>query len=345
MTDIMEKTDTTTAFLERHGWRNARLTDLDETGASLRRYQRVHGADGRTAIITYVADPRMEITRFTEVADLLRGMNLSAPEIYGYDIGAKLLLQEDFGDSSFSRLIAGGENEQALHLLATDVLLHIQKHFTAADEQRWASKLLRYDFTQWKAGFASLSNFYLHYMPCVGAPALGAAEQEEFLGLWQKLLAPFEAVPNTLLMRDFKPANMMILKGREGHRKVGLIDFQDAGLGSPFYDLVELTQSWKRTLPPGLDAAVLAAYAKGRPEFTPETIRSGCMAFGAVRWICWLSSCARYAREGRPQFLANIPGIWHAAETCLADPALAELQRWFEHYAPRSLRAPQKVAA
>jgi len=345
MTDTMEKTDTTTEFLARHGWHNARLTNLDETGASLRRYQRVHGENGKTAIITYVADPKMEITRFTEVADLLRSMDLSAPEIYGYDIDAKLLLQEDFGDNSFSRLIAGGENEKSLHLLATDVLLHIQKHFTAEDEKRWASKLLRYDFQQWKSGFASLSNFYLHYLPCVGGPALSETEQAEFLGLWQKLLAPFEAVPNTLLMRDFKPANMMILNGRTGHQKVGLIDFQDAGLGSPFYDLVELTQSWKRDLPTEIADAVLAQYAKGRPEFSAEMTRSGCMAFGAVRWICWLSSCARYAREGRPQFLANIPGIWRAAETCLADPALAELERWFNHYAPQGLRAPQKVAA
>lgn len=335
----------TAAFLARHGFGNSRLSDLDETGASLRKYQRVHGPDGRTAIITYVADPAMEINRFTEVADLLRGMGLSAPEIYGHDMEAKLLLQEDFGDASFSRLIRQGEDEQALHLLATDVLINLQKSFTPADEKMWASKLLRYDFDLWKDGFASLSNFYRHYLPCVGAPALSHAEENEFLHLWQKLLAPFEALPNTLLMRDFKPANMMMLAQREGFRKVGLIDFQDAGLGSPLYDLVELTQSWRRELPAELSEAVLKRYGAARPEFSAEMIRSGCMAFGAVRWICWLSSCAKYAREGRPQFLANIPGIWRAADRCLADPALAELRRWFAQYAPVQLRSPQKVAA
>lgn len=334
--------ETATDFLNRHGFKNASLSELGETGASLRKYQRVTAADGRTAIITYVADAAMEITRFSEVAQLLRGMNLSAPEIYGADEANKLLLQEDFGDASFSRLIKQGGDEQALHLLATDVLITIQKSFGADDEQKWAAKLLRYDFRLWQAG---LSNFFIHYLPCVGAKPLSSAEQGEFLGLWQKLLAPFEALPNTLLMRDFKPANMMMLEKREGARKVGLIDFQDAGLGSPLYDLVELTQSWRRELPPALSAAVLKAYGKARPEFSEDAIMSGCMAFGGVRWIQWLSSCAKYAREGRPQFLANIPGIWRAADRCLADPALSELHRWFAQYAPVQLRAPEEVAA
>ena len=334
--------DVTSAFLAKQGFAGASLSNLEETGASLRKYQRVHSTNGRTAIITYVADVAMEITRFNEVAQLLRGMSLSAPEVYGYDTEAKLLLQEDFGDASFSRLIKQGSSDRELHLLAVEVLLTIQKNFTSADESEWQSKLLRYDFNLWKAG---LSNFFIHYLPCVGAPLLTEAEQSEFLGLWQKLLAPFEAMPNTLLMRDFKPANMMMIKGRDGLKKVGLIDFQDAGLGSPLYDLVELTQSWQRDLSPSLTDAVLTAYGTGRPEFTADSIRSGCMVFGGVRWISWLSSCARYAREGRPQFLANIPGIWRAADMCLADPALADLRKWFDQYAPKQLRAPERVAA
>lgn len=334
--------ETVTGFLSRHGFAGAHLNNLDETGASLRRYQRVTGNDGRTAIITYVADVATEIIRFEEVARLLRGMNLSTPEVYGFDEANKLLLQEDFGDASFSRLIRQGGSEQALHLLAIDVLLNIQGNFSPDDEKKWAAKLLRYDFNLWKTG---LSNFFIHYLPCVGASSLSSAEQAEFLGLWQKLLAPFEALPNTLLMRDFKPANMMMLEQREGCRKVGLIDFQDAGLGSPLYDLVELTQSWQRELPPELSAAVLKAYGKARPDLSDDTIMSGCMAFGGVRWISWMSSCAKYAREGRPQFLANIPGIWRAADRCLADPALGELRRWFDQYAPVQLRAPEKVAA
>ncbi len=347
MNEVMTRMeDTVHDFLADNGWHNVTLSELEEKGASLRRYQRVHAPDGRTAIITYVADVRMEITRFMEVASLLRQMGLSAPEVYAYNKEAKLLLQEDFGDASFARLIANGHSEKDLHLMAADVLINIQKNFSRDDEAEWASKLLRYDFKEWKSGFANLSHFFQHYLPCVGAPALSLAEQEEFLGLWQKLLAPFEALPNTLLMRDLKPANMLMLPERAGHKKVGLIDFQDAGLGAPFYDLVEITQSWRRDIPADVSAAVFKTYSAARPEFSPEMIKSGAMAFGAVRWVIWIATCARYARtEGRVQFLANIPGIWRATDKCLADPALAELKRWFDQYAPVELRAPQKVAA
>jgi len=327
-------------FLAQHGWSEAIASPLSETGASLRQYLRLSKANGQTAILVFADNADVEITRFTDISNFLRGMQLSAPKIYASDVAAKLMLQEDFGHTSYANLIANGADPLPLHLQATDVLLAVQTRFDA--NHPLVSQLSPYSFTRWKN---ELQNFYLHYLPCVGAPLLTEAEQEQYWAIWQRLLAPFESLPPTLLLRDFKPANLMHIEGRTGLAATGLIDFQDAGLGAPFYDLVELCQSWRRVIPPAQTEAVIARYTAGRPEFNRTQIESGIMAFGAIRWIGWLSNCARYSRQGRPQFLPNIPGIWRAADECLANPALAELREFFDRYAPRDLRAPQKGAA
>jgi aminoglycoside/choline kinase family phosphotransferase len=343
-TPVLEADEAVRSFLARSGWEGASLHELEEAGASLRRYQRVRHPSGRSAILTRVDNPELEITQFIAIAGLLRSMKLSAPEIYAQDTEQKLLLQEDFGSSSYAQLIERGTDPLPLYLQATDVLLAIQSRFRV--DLPGAQCLPNYDFLRWHSILSeNLKNFYVHYLPCVGAPALSEAEQDEYWRIWKAAYAKQDSAPATLLMRDYKPANLMQLPARSGVNATGLIDFQDAGVGSPFYDLIELCEPWRHPQTPAIRAAVLARYSAGRPELSLAQIESGLMTLGAMRWIGWLSNCARYARQGRPQFLANIPHIWRAADVCLADPALDELRRWFAQYAPIQLRAPQQVAA
>jgi aminoglycoside/choline kinase family phosphotransferase len=331
-------------FLAAHGWNGAALSSLSEVGASLRRYQRVTHIAGRTAILGEIDNPELEIIQFSKVAAVLRSMGLSVPEIYAHDTDAKLILQEDFGDWSYARLIGSGESAGPYYLRAVDVLVALQLAFKP--DGPGVDSLPNFDFLRWHSILSeNLKNFYLHYLPCVGSPALSKEEEMEYWNVWKAAYTPQDAIPQTLLMRDFKPANLMHLPDRTGIKATGLIDFQDAGVGSPFYDLIELTEPWRSPLPADLREAVIVRYAAGRPEFNRLQIESGIMMLGAMRWVGWLSNCARYARQGRPQFLAHIPNIWRAADKCLADPSLSELKKWFEQYAPRHMRAPERVAA
>ena len=46
----------------------------------------------------------------------------------------------------------------------------------------------------------------------------------------------------SIVLRDFHIDNLFWLKDRDGIKKIGLIDFQDALIGHPCYDLVSLLQ-------------------------------------------------------------------------------------------------------
>ena len=74
--------------------------------------------------------PQEDVRPYIHVAGLLRGHGLSAPEIYAEDCEQGLLLIEDFGDDTYTRLLAAGGDEAALYALAIDTLVTLQHAVT-----------------------------------------------------------------------------------------------------------------------------------------------------------------------------------------------------------------------
>jgi len=64
--------------------------------------------------------------------------------------------------------------------------------------------------------------------------------------------------------RDYHAENIMLISGRERSYDLGLLDFQDALIGHPAYDLVSLLQDARRDVSPELEAAMIAHYQGAR---------------------------------------------------------------------------------
>ena len=150
---------------------------------------------------------------------MLRGHGLSAPEIFAEDHELGLLLVEDFGDDTYTRLIARGADEAELYMLAIDTLVALQRAAAVPPE------LPPYDEDRLLGEAALLTDWYAAEI--LGAP-LAPALREEYADLWREAL-PLAALPGpTLVLRDYHVDNLMLLPGREGVRRCGLLDFQDA---------------------------------------------------------------------------------------------------------------------
>ena len=67
--------------------------------------------------------PLEDVGPYIAVAEMLRDLGLSAPEIYAEDRQRGFLLIEDFGDDTYTRLLARGADEAALYALAVDTLV------------------------------------------------------------------------------------------------------------------------------------------------------------------------------------------------------------------------------
>src|SRR5258708_14448115 len=120
---MAERAAVIAAFLVGAGWGHAERRPL-AGDASFRRYERL-ALDGKRAVLMDAPPPQEDVRPFLAVAGILHRLGLSAPAILARDERAGLLLLEDLGDGTYTRLIADGADETALYALSIHVLIHL----------------------------------------------------------------------------------------------------------------------------------------------------------------------------------------------------------------------------
>jgi hypothetical protein len=243
-----------------------------------------------------------------------------------------LLLIEDFGDGTFTRLLAKGEDEHALYAMAIDVLIALHRRFDAA-QTPW---LPPYDDTRLLNEAALLVDWYL---PAITGQPTPAALRAEYLDLWRPLLPVARAVPDSLVLRDYHVDNLMRLDGRDGIAACGLLDFQDAVLGPVTYDLVSLLEDSRREIAPDLISAMYARYAAAFPTIDRAALAASFAVLGAQRHCKVIGIFTRLCRrDGKPRYLAHIPRLWRLLDGNFRHPVLAPVKAWLDRNIPPALR-------
>jgi aminoglycoside/choline kinase family phosphotransferase len=299
--------------------------------ASFRRYDRLRRG-GETAVLMDAPPPMENVAPFVEIADLLRGLGLSAPAILAEDRAAGLLLLEDFGAATYTALLQAGEDETALYALAVDALIHLHRGFAAAA----SCTVPPYDDTRLLDEACLLTDWY---MPALfGAPTADDVRRE-YCDLWRAAFAAARAVADTLVLRDYHVDNLIRLEGRAGAAACGLLDFQDAVIGPVSYDLVSLLEDARRDVPEALREAMLARYAAAFPDLDRDALMASYAVLGAQRNAKILGIFTRLdRRDGKPHYLGHIPRVWRWLEGDLVHPALAPLRDWFDRTIPPARR-------
>ncbi|MCY4231026.1 MAG: phosphotransferase [Alphaproteobacteria bacterium] len=312
-------------FLAGSGWSRAQYEPLPGD-ASFRRYIRLR-RDAETIMLMDAPPPKEDVRPFITVAARLRQLGLSAPEVQRSDPARGLLLVEDFGDDTFTRLLDRGESATELYLLATDALVALQHHGDAA------AGFPFFGADEFLAGAELLLDWYL--------PAANrqTTDREGFRAAMLQTLAPVLAGPQTLMLRDFHVDNLVRLEGREGVAACGLLDFQDAAGGPPAYDLASLIEDARREIDGTVRRAVLARYRAAFPH--AQDLERDIAVLGAQRHIRVLGTFVRLARRDRKQsYLRHLPRLRRMLERNLAHPALEPLAAWFRRQVDANLLIP-----
>lgn len=312
------------------GWGSAERRPL-HGDASFRRYERLFRADGATAILMDAPPPQEDVRPFVDVAERLRQVGLSTPVILAQDTERGYLVLEDFGDARMGDLLRAGEEATPLYALATDTLAALHKASPRLEGlPNWRrAELLRTAclFLEW-------------WMPNAGRLAVGEDMRLDFLRAWNAVFDAAPALSNTMVLRDYFPENLMLLPGRRGVAACGLLDFQDAAIGSPAYDLVSLLRDARRDVPEEIEAAMLERYLAQRPEIDRASFLADYALHGAQRACRILGVFVRLdRRDGKPHYLQHLPRLWRQLETGLAAPGLAPVAAWFTRHVPVSVRS------
>ena len=318
------------AFLSACGWADAERSPL-AGDASFRRYCRL-ARNGTTTMLMDAPPPQENVRPYLAVARHLRALDFSAPAILAAEEETGLLLIEDFGDGTFTRLLAKGEDERALYEMAIDVLIALHRRFDAGH----ALWLPPYDDTRLLNEAALLVDWYL---PAITGEPTPAALRAEYLDLWRALFPVARAVPESLVLRDYHVDNLMRIDGRDGLGACGLLDFQDAVLGPITYDLVSLLEDSRREITPHLVAAMYARYCAAFPSLDRAALEASLVVMGAQRHCKVIGIFTRLCkRDGKPRYLAHIPRLWRLLESNFRHPALAPIAAWLDRHVPRDQR-------
>ena len=286
--------------------------------------------DGRAySAIAHLAE---SVTPFVALAQGLRERGFSAPAILAADREAGLLVLEDLGNEP---VVSGDPPApiEARYEVAVDVLVTL--HGMRLPEMLVIEpgvdyRLPRYDLEALLIEAELLLDWY--------APRLDAkiskTMRESYLTLWRDALLPITESRSTWVLRDFHSPNLMWLPERDGIARVGLLDFQDAVLGSPAYDLASLLFDARVDVPEMMEIALLSRYTRGRraadPGFDAPQFAKAYATLAAQRASKILGIFARLdARDGKPQYLRHMPRVWGYLQRALAHSALVPLAAWY----------------
>ncbi len=273
------------------------------------------------------------LNAFTAIARALKGAGLSAPGIYAADAARGFAVIEDLGDDLYARAIPAGADEGELYASAIDALLALHRAAPAAPSDV-GYRMLTYDRTAMEAEVMLVPDWYWPHLK--GEPA-SEAVRTEYVDAWTEALAKLPK-PSTLVMRDFHAENVLWLPDRDGHRRAGVIDFQDGLFGNPAYDLVSLLEDARRDVSPDLAEAMIRRYAAGARAFLAfdeAAYRREYAILGAQRNAKILGIFARLIRrDGKPRYADFFPRVEGHFRRDLQHPELSQVAGFFRRHFP-----------
>jgi aminoglycoside/choline kinase family phosphotransferase len=303
-------------FLESCGWAGARIEPL-AGDASFRRYFRVIG-EGRSAVLMDAPPPEEDPRPFVAVAEWLKSVGLSAPDILARDLDKGLLLLGDFGDARLRETLDDDPvRERELYEVATDLLVHLHGHrpmegLRAHGPDQWLDELTL--FTDWYCAALSLD---------VDVAGYRAAWQDVLRSVAADGLGP------VTVLRDFHAENVMLIRDKSGVAHLGLLDFQDAVAGHPAYDLASVLEDARRDVPPPLEREMIDRYKAATRQ--GDAFERAYWTLAAQRNTRILGVFTRlWKRDNKPHYTSFQPRMWGLLERDLAQPHLAPVRDWFD---------------
>ncbi len=234
------------SFLERT--RNIRSIEKMPGDASTRRYYRIRAhdpeSDSESTLVVMAMEPFAGETGeipFLSIQRHLARTGVDVPRVLDTDPVQGFILLEDLGDTTLLRSlqeVSDGAQERAYFEKAIDALVALHTasgpaHATAEERASISGFGLRFDVEKlmWEVNF-TLEHFYEKHLERKIRPRDREILDSGFL----KICSELAAEPVVFTHRDYHSRNLMVTSSG----RYVMIDFQDARMGPPQYDLASL---------------------------------------------------------------------------------------------------------
>lgn len=310
-------------FLQDTDWAGANVTPMG-ADMGLRRYARLEKNGKRALFMDMSRAGILEtgLKEYVEVAEYLREINVSVPEIYYHDQEGYAII-EDCGKTSFGEVKNGGHNPHEVYKKATNVLIQIQK-----GAKHNVIPLVGYKKTLIRE---RLRQFVDYYVPAVSEVNVTPQLVEEFEVILNNIAINLPLCSMGFCHADYHLENLMWCPETEGGYT--LIDFQDAFWGFKGYDLLNLLEDARQTVPADIKVEMRDLYCADMSVEERE-IFDQWYALMSMHFHCRVIGLfIKFAREnGGTEFLAHIPRLQSYITENLKNPIFKPLKDWLESH-------------
>lgn len=246
---------------------------------------------------------------FVAMTRWLREAHLSAPDILAADPGGGLLLLEDLGDDKVADIVAANPDARgAIYDGIIDLLILLRT--------RKAPSLSAPDAQTLVSMTKLAEEFY---------PGIASQTLKPFYAVLETVLEKLLSEPLTVSLRDFHADNLMWLPDRSGLARLGLLDYQDAFVTHPVYDLVSLLTDARTPIDSGFRQSMIDEYAL-RATDDPDRLRLAFATFSAQRNLRILGIFCRGARlNGHSAHIPKLPRVHGYFAEALSHPVFSDV--------------------
>ena len=316
-------TEQISAFLNKAGWGDVECVSMG-ADAGLRRYYSLEG-NGKSALLMDMsrAGYEADLNAYLKIAGYLRDAGVRVPEIYHYDLQSGLSIIENLGDDSFGDAVRHGEDKKTLYRMATDVLIAIRDN----GEDNTLS-LGGYNQTLIRD---RLKQFVDFYVPSVTGEPASEKLQAEFQSIMAQIEKSLPLCPQGFCHADYHLENLIWRP--ETEEKYGLIDFQDGFWGPLPYDLLNLLEDARQTVPEDIKTEMKARYCADMDDSERKAFDDWYVLL-SVHFHCRVVGLFIMLAKERQmtQYLEHIPRLQAYIRTEIENPALAPLKEWLERH-------------
>jgi len=278
-----------------------------------------------------IAHTAQSVAAFVAIDRALARAGVSVPRIFAEDLDSGFLLLDHLGSDSF--LDAEGRPVAERYAAAAELLADMHG-------KTWSATLVAagdivhevppFDRDAMTIEIELLLDWYVPY--ATGRPS-GGTLREGFRSVWNAALDRIESAEKSLMLRDFHSPNIIWRPGRQGHDRLGIVDFQDALIGPSAYDVASLAMDARVTVPADIERATVDAYVAARKTggpFDEAAFAEAYAVMAAQRNSKILGIFVRLnERDGKPAYLKHLPRIRAYLEKALSHPALSDLRGFY----------------
>lgn len=279
-----------------------------------------------------IAHTAQTVAAFVGVDILLRDARIAAPEIHAQDLDSGFLLIEHLGTEGL--LTASGAPIVERYQLVAELLANMHgKHWPdrAAVAPGRLHVVPPFDRDAMLIEAELLIDWYL---PAVRGTPASEQERNAFRSGWNAAFDRLEGTEPTLMLRDVQSPNFIWRAERKGFDRLGVIDFQDALIGPPAYDVASLALDPRVTIEPEIERMIIEAYVAARAAagaFDKTAFEEAYAIMGAQRHSKILGIFVRLdRRDGKPHYLKHLPRIRAYLRRLLVHPALADVRALYD---------------